>query len=458
MDHREVAPTATLATWAASVQPDWIPPNVRERTAHLLIDAVASALAGRRAAETAQVEAVARDIAPGAEATAIGAGRFSRIGATLLNGYQVTGLTVCDVYRPNHCHVTPEVVPPALAVAEGRGISGRELVTALAVGLEVTVRIARGIEYSSFRERGWHSPGVIGPFGGAAAAGKILDLDPDRMRWALGLAGSQAAGTFAQWGTPTVKFHQAHGAMAGLVAATMARERFRSSDEILTHPDGGLFSAYSDGGDPSAVVANLGEEWELERISMRLWPTASLIQGVVTAVFDLVGEHDVRPEDVERMTIRLAESTYRMHGEMGWEDRFRALLSTHYAAAVVLHDRECWLEQFEPERLADPVLTRFATERIQVVVDASVPTIGAVVEAELTDGRRLAIRRDVPKGDADDPLSAEEVVGKFRRAAQGVLPEGKAEPALELMLAIEQLPEIDSLMALLARAETEASH
>jgi len=238
----------------------------------------------------------------------------------------------------------------------------------------------------------------------------------------------------------------------------MARERFRSSDEILTHPDGGLFSAYSDGGDPSAVVANLGEEWELERISMRLWPTASLIQGVVTAVFDLVGEHDVRPEDVERMTIRLAESTYRMHGEMGWEDRFRALLSTHYAAAVVLHDRECWLEQFEPERLADPVLTRFATERIQVVVDASVPTIGAVVEAELTDGRRLAIRRDVPKGDADDPLSAEEVVGKFRRAAQGVLPEGKAEPALELMLAIEQLPEIDSLMALLARAETEASH
>jgi 2-methylcitrate dehydratase PrpD len=452
MEHPAGGPTATLAAWAASTQPGEIPPNVRERTAHLLLDGVASALAGRHASETAQVEAVARYIAPGTDATVIGAGRLSRVGATLLNGYLVTGLTVCDVYRPNHLHVTPEVMPPALAVAEGRGLAGRDLVTALAVGLEVTVRIARGIEYTTFRQRGWHSPGVIGPFGGAAAAGRILGLDPDRMRWAFGLAGSQAAGTFAQWGTPTVKFHQARGAMAGLVAATMAGEGFRSSDEILTHPDGGIFSAYAGGGDADRVIADLGEDWELERISMRLWPTASLIQAVVSAVFDLIEQHDVRPEDVERMTIGLEESTHRMHGAMGWEDRFRALLSTHYAAAVVLHDRACWLEQFEPERLADPVVTRFATERIQVVVDNSVPTTGAVVDVVLTDGRRLAARRDVPKGDAKDPLSTAELEGKFRLAAQGVIPEENAERALEVLHGIEQLTEIDTLMALLAVA------
>ena len=453
MEHQSEVPTATLAAWAASIQPDKIPDRVRERTAHLLTDAVASALAGRHASETAQVGAVARYIAPGADATVIGAGRLSRVGATLLNGYLVTGLTVCDVYRPNHVHVTPEVVPPALAVAEGRGLAGRDLVTALAVGMEVMVRIARGIDYPAFRQRGWHSPGVIGPFGGAAAAGRILELDAERMRWALGLAGSQAAGTFAQWGTPTVKFHQARGAVSGLVAATMAAEGFRSSEEILTHPDGGIFSTYAGGGDPGAVVADLGEDWELERISMRLWPTASLIQGVVSAVFDLIEEHAVRPEQVERMTIGLSESTHRMHGDMGWEDRFRALLSTHYAAAVVLHDRACWLEQFEPERLADPVVSSFATERIEVVVDDSVPTTGAVVEAVLTDGRRLVARRDVPKGDADDPLSIEELVGKFRLAAQGVIPDRNAEQALELLLAVEQLPDVDRLMSVLANAD-----
>jgi len=453
MEQGEVAPSATLAAWAASIQHGGIPPHVRERTVSLLTDAVASALAGRHAAETAQIEGVARYIAPGTEATAIAGGRFSRIGATLLNGYLITGLTVCDVYRPNHMHVTPEVVPPALAIAEARGLSGNELITALAVGMEVTVRIARGIDYATFRQRGWHSPGVIGPFGGAAAAGKILGLDPDRMLWALGLAGSQSAGTFAQWGTPTVKFHQARGAMAGLLAATMAGQGFRASHEILTHPDGGIFGTYAGGGDAGLVVANLGVEWELERISMRLWPTASLIQGVVSAVFDLIDAHDVRPEDVERMTIGLSESTHRMHGDMGWEDPFRALLSTHYAAAVVLHDRECWLEQFEPERLADPAVSRFATQRIQVVVDDSVPTTGASVETELTDGRQLTIRRDVPKGDADDPLSVDEIVAKFRRAAQGVLPKEQAERALQLLLNIEELSDIDRLMVALAHVE-----
>ena len=454
MDDQPLAPTATLAEWAASIDGDAIPTRVRERTAHLILDAVASALAGRRGDDTAQVEAVARDIAAGDEATIIGADRLSRVGATLLNGYQVTAVTVCDVYRPNLCHVTPEVVPPALASAEGRDIAGRDLVTAVALGLETTVRIGRGIRYASFRERGWHSPGVIGTFGGAAAAGRIFGLDSERMRWALGLAGSQAAGTFAHWGTPTIKFHQARGAVGGLLAATMAREGFRSSDEVLTHPDGGIFNAYSDGGDPAAVVARLGDEWELERISMRLWPAASSIQSAVSAVFDLIAAHDVAPDQVARMTITLSETTHRLHGEMGWDTRFQALLSTRYTAAVVMHDRECWLEQFTPERIADRAVDAFARDRIEVIADAEMPVTGAAVEIELTDGRRLSVRRDVPKGDADDPLTIDELVGKFQRAARGVLPEADAAHALELLLGVEELPRVDDLMAMLSRTDT----
>jgi 2-methylcitrate dehydratase PrpD len=458
MDDQPIAPTATLAEWCASIDGSEIPVRVRERAAHLLLDAVASALAGRHGDETAQVEAVARYVAAGDEATIIGAGRLSRIGATLLNGYQVTAVTVCDVYRPNLCHVTPQVVPPALASAEGHAVAGRDLVTAVALGLETTVRIGRGIHYASFRERGWHSPGVIGTFGGAAAAGTILSLDAERMRWAFGLAGSQAAGTFAHWGTPTIKFHQARGAVSGLLAATMAREGFRSSDEILTHPDGGIFNAYSDGGDPAAVVAGLGEEWELERISMRLWPAASSIQSAVSAVFDLIAEHDVTPDQVARMRISLSETTHRLHGEMGWDTRFKALLSTRYTASVVLHDRECWLEQFAADRITDPKVGAFARDRIEVVADPEMPGTGAAVEIELTDGRRVSVRREVPKGDADDPLTVEELIGKFQRAATGVLHESNAARALELLLGIEELPNIDDLMAVLSMPEASAGN
>jgi 2-methylcitrate dehydratase PrpD len=442
-----------LAAWTSGIAHGDIPRRVRERVALLLLDTVASALAGRQGDETAQVEAVAREIAAGETATVIGGGRLSRIGATLLNGYQITAVTVCDVYRPNLCHVTPEVVPPALAIAEGRRVSGPELVTALAVGLETTVRVGRGIGYASFRERGWHSPGVIGPFGGAAAAGKILGLDADQMRWALGLAGAQAAGTFAQWGTPTIKFHQAHGAVAGLLAATLARRGFRSSDEVLVHPDGGIFNAYSDGGDPDAVTDGLGADWELEQISMRLWPTASSIQSVVTGVFDLIASHDLRPEQVRRMTIRLSEPTYRLHGEMGWDDRFRALLSTRFSAAVVLHDRECWLDQFDAQRIVDPRLHEFATNRIEVVADSGIPVSGATIEVELDDGRRATAVRAVPRGDAADPLGARDVVDKFRRAADGVLQDRQVDEALERFLAIEDSDDAGDTLSLVAAPE-----
>ncbi len=450
MTPEPVGPSSQLAAWASELADDDIPPDVRGRVALLLLDTLASALAGRHGDETAQVETVARELAPGNEATVIGGSRLSRIGAALLNGYQVTAVTVCDVYRPNLCHVTPEVVPPALAAAEGRRISGRQLLTALTAGLETTVRVGRGIRYASFRERGWHSPGVIGAFGGAVSAGKVMGLDAERMRWALGLAGAQAAGTFAQWGTPTIKFHQAHGSAAGLLAATLARERFRSSEEILVHPDGGIFSAYSDGGDPDAVTNDLGIAWELERISMRLWPTASSIQSVVTAVFDLVSSHDLRPEEVERMTIRLSEPTYRLHGEMGWDDRFRALLSTRYSAAVVLHDRECWLDQFDADRVADPALHEFATRRIDVVADPDVPLSGATIDVEMLDGGRATAVRDVPKGDADDPLGTGDVSGKFRRAAAGIIPDDRIEEALERLLAVEESPDVGDLLALVA--------
>jgi len=447
---QDSGPTARIADWAASLGIDEVPPAIRKRTSHLILDAVASALAGRHGDETAQVEHVARDLSPGDEATAIGAGRISRLGAAFLNGYQVTAVTVCDVYRPNLCHVTPEVVPPALAMSEGRSVTGAELLLATAIGLETTVRVGRGIRYSSFRERGWHSPGVIGALGGAAAAGKVARLDAQRMRWALGLAGAQAAGTFAQWGTPTIKFHQAHGAVAGLVAASLARQGFRSSEEVLTHPDGGLFNAYSDGGDPAVVTERLGEAWELERISMRLWPTASSIQGVISCIFDLIDEYDLRPEHARRMTIRLGEATYRLHGEMGWEDRFRALLSTRYCAAVVLHDRQCWLDQFEPARVADAALGSFASGRIAVVEDRSIPVSGASVEVELEDGQLLRVARDVPKGDADDPLTEDELVDKFRRAAVGILPAADAERALQILLDLERVPDVDQLTASLA--------
>jgi 2-methylcitrate dehydratase PrpD len=359
-------------------------------------------------------------------------------------------VTVCDAYRPALFHVTPEVVPPALAVAEQQGSSGGDFLAALAAGMEVATRVALGVNYPEFRRRGWHSPGVIGPFGGAAAAGRLLRLSDQELRRAFGLAGSQSAGTFAQWGTPTVKFHQSRGALSGLMAALLAQTGFVASEEVLTHPDGGIFTTYSDGGRPEVVVDELGKHWELTNISFRLWPLASSIQSVVTAVFGLIQAHDLKPVEVQRMRVGLSDSVYNMHGTIGWENRFRALLSAPYAAAVVLHDRQCWLDQFAPERVSDPTLDRFIREHVVVENDPSVQGTGAVVDVETTSGQSYTDRRVAPKGDPADPVTRTELEDKFRLASEGLLSATTRDEILRMISDLENIRVRDLTTALSA--------
>jgi 2-methylcitrate dehydratase PrpD len=444
-------PTQDLAAFVAQLRYEALPDRVRERVTDILLDTVASAIAGRHGDETAQVEALASALGGPQTSTVLAGPPSSLAGATLVNGYQVTAVTVCDIHRPTLCHVTPEVLPPALAIAEARGSTGRDLLVAFAAGLEMVVRVGAGMRYKSMRARGWHSPGVVGPFGGAAAAAVLMRLDPKRTRDALSLAGTQSAGTFAHWGTPTIKFHQSRGALSGLMAALLAEQGFPAGAEILSADRGGLFRLYSDGGEPEAAVAGLGERWELETISLRLWPAASSIQSVITSMFALIDEHDLRPEQVERIDVGLSKTVYDMHGTLPWDNKFRALLSTPYVTGVVLHDRKCWFEQFGPDRLSDAALDSFIRERISVAVDEKVERTGAAVTVRTNDGRLLNDRRKHPRGDAADPLSREEIVGKFREAAEGLLPTANVERAIEMIVGIAHLPNVADLLALLAR-------
>ena len=440
-------PTAELARFIAQLQYEDLPAAIRERVKDIILDTLASAIAGRQGHESPQVRALARALGSSGEASVIGGERLSLAGATLLNGYLITAVTVCDVHRPTLCHVTPQVVPPALALAERAGASGKALLLAVAAGLETTVRVGLGTKYPAFRARGWHSPGVIGPFGGAAAAGKLLGLDAERQLMAFGLAGSQSAGTFAHWGTPTIKFHQSRGALSGLMAGLLAEQGFLASREILAHKDGGIFSTYSDGGAPDAVVADLGTRWALEQISLRLWPGASSTQSATTALFALIKAHDIRPENVAEVRIGLSKEVYDMHGTLGWDDKFKALLSATYVTAIVLHDRRCWLDQFEPARFQDPAVGAFARERVKIRIDPGIEGTAALVEIKTTDGAVHVDRRTAPKGDPADPLTRAEIQDKLRTAAAGFLAADAIERVIALVDGLDRLDDVRELLA-----------
>jgi 2-methylcitrate dehydratase PrpD len=311
-------------------------------------------------------------------------------------------------------------------------------------------RIGVAMDWPAARARGWHGPGVLGPFGAAAAVGRLLGFDEDTMARAFGLAGSQSAGTFAAWGTPTVKFHQCRGALSGLMAALLARQKFVATREFLTAPDGGLFNAYSNGGRPEALTDGLGKRWELESIALRLWPSASTIQGFITAMFDLVEKHRLAFGEVRRLRVSLNKTAVDMHGIFPrYQGKFEALLSTHYCAAAILHDRALTLAQFEPARYNDPALARFAAEQVEIRADPALSGVQCVVEAQTVDGRTLSARCDHPRGSPENPLSRAQIEDKFRTYARGVLPGAAVEEAIGAISRLEELKSVRRLMDLL---------
>jgi 2-methylcitrate dehydratase PrpD len=448
-----VEPTQALAQFVSALRYEDIPQRVRDHCKNLLLDALACAVSGRLGEETGQVAAFAAALAQSRESSVIGSEPLSLAGATLLNAYLVTATTMCDVHRETMTHVTPEVVPPALAIAERDGLNGRALLAAIAAGCEVTTRVGIGTDYPKFRARGWHGPGIFGPFGSAAAVGSLLKFDTDTMARTFGLAGSQAAGTFAAWGTPTVKFHQCRGALSGLMAALLAQQQFVATREFLTAKDGGLYNTYVEGGKPELVTADLGSRWELEQIAMRLWPSATLIQGMNTALFDILDKQKVDAAQIRKVRVGMSKPAFDMHGGFNiYKAKFEALLSAHYTAAAILHDRSLTLAQFEAKRYDDPKLRRFAAEQVEVRADGSVSGSQAVVDIEMADGKTLSARCQHPLGSFENPLSRGQIEHKFCTYAKDFLPDNHVAEVIGAVDRLEDFGSVRRLMDLLRTA------
>jgi len=449
--------TQQLAQFAATLRYDDLPDKVREHCKNLLLDALACAVPGHQGEETHQIAALAAALAQSSEASVIGGEHLSLAGATLLNGYLITAVTMCDVHRATLTHITPEVIPPALAIAERDQKSGRDLMVAIAAGCEVTTRVGIGADYPAMRARGWHGPGVLGPFGSAAAVGSLRGFDAETMARAFGLAGSQSAGTFAAWGTPTVKWHQCRGALSGLMAALLAEQKFVATKEFLTAKDGGLYNAYSNGGKPELATGDLGKRWELEQIALRQWPSASSTQGMNTALFDILDQHKIDPDAVKVLRVGLTQTCFDMHGKLQkYRGKFEALISAHYAAAVSLHDRTLTLAQFEPARYDDPKVRRTAEQKVDVRPDPALTGPQAWVEIELADGQVLKARCEHPRGSFENPLSRAQVEDKFRTYAKGRLGAARVEEVIAAVSGLENLGTARKLMELLRQGTRRA--
>jgi 2-methylcitrate dehydratase PrpD len=450
----EVTPTQALAEFAAGMKFDAIPEAAREKVKHLLVDSVACSLAADFSDEVPGYAAFARTLGGGGDTTVIGsADRLSVLGATLLNAYLITAVTVCDVYVPGHVHVSPEVVPPALAIAQRDANDGRSLLMALALGAEVTVRLADAIDYPTARTMGWHLPGIVGPYGAAAAVGRLRGFSTDRFRNAFGLAGSQSAGTWASWGTPAVKFHQSRGAVSGLTAALLAEQDFQASADVIGNPDGGLLTAYSGGGNVEAGLAELGHRWQLEQISLRLWPAGTPHQPFLTALTELQRREQLRWDAVNRVKIAAAPRIYDTHTRfMQPQGFFEAAQSYQFIATVLLRDGYYGLDRIRPEHFGDPDVNAFMREHVDFVPDEAVAADASRVEVTLKTGEVLISEVKAARGAPGNPATRADLEEKFSRCAQGRMDDDSAAELIDLMFRIDELDDLGRLYMLLGAA------
>jgi 2-methylcitrate dehydratase PrpD len=244
------------------------------------------------------------------------------------------------------------------------------------------------------------------------------------------------------------------------MAALLAEQKFLATREFLTAKDGGLFNVYANGGHPEAVTTDLGTRWELQQIALRLWPSASSIQGMNTAMFDLIERQKIDPGRVKKVRVALSQPTFDLHGKLArYKGKFDALISAHYTAAVILHDQKLTLAQFEPARYDDPNLRRAAAEQIEIRPDAALSGVQAVVEIE-TDGRTFTARCNYPRGSAENPLSRSQIEGKFRTYAEGVLAPSAIAGTIDAVRDLENLGSVRKLMDMLrvAARRGQAKH
>jgi len=279
------------------------------------------------------------------------------------------------------------------------------------------------------------------------AAGRLLGLGHRELQMAMSLAVSQAAGTFAAWPTTAVKFHQARGAVAGLLAALLAAEGFAASPEPFEAPDGGLFASYSPG-DANVALAGFGSYWELEQISVRLWPGATPVQALITAL--LARDMRLPPaSDLARLEIGISPAAYAAHRDLAHPAGcFEALLSFHYVAAAIVTHGRFGIDLTDPRHLEDPVLDNFIDEHIVLMPDPAVPRGGAHVTLTTRAGQVTDIHQEHALGTPQLPASREQLGGKFRDNARTRL---SSQPADELAADLNDLDSVGDCADLLAR-------
>jgi 2-methylcitrate dehydratase PrpD len=450
--------TETLAEFVAKLSLGSLPPEVVSRTRLLVLDLAGNAVRARHDAEStpALLSAVASLGFARGEAHVFGdAATYSACGAALINATLGHSLDFDDTHAEAVVHPGAPVIPAALAAAEMVGASGAEVIAGIVGGYEVALRLALALPAGAHYDRGFHPSATCGVFGAAAAAARVFGLAPDRVASALGIALSQSAGSlqFLANGAWTKRFQVGWAGMAGLVAATLAREGFKGAAAPIEGRHGFLH-AYAPAPEPARVLRDLGQVYELMATGVKPYPSCRWGHAGIDAALALRQELSLRPEEIEGATLGLSRAALLLVGEPA--DRKadpRNIVDAQFSGPFVIATALATGKMdWDSYRLLDDPLIRGLLPR---VVCAHDPDIEAEFPANMSGKLSLRARGQVyvrtvvvPRGEPANFPSESELRHKFDGLARTIMGEAHADRLAGDVLRLDTLNDGASILRL----------
>ena len=413
-------PSQDLARFASELKYSDIPESVLSRCEDLLLDTMASILAGSTARAVKSVAKFAALMGPstGPSQDFVNRRGTSPMFAAMVNAASAHVVEQDDVHNGSVFHPAAVIFPPALAVAQSIGASGQEFLTACVAGYEAGIRIGEFLGRSHYKI--FHTTGTAGTVASAVAVGRLLKLDPEQMLHAIGSAGTQAAGLweFLRDAADSKQLHTAHAAAAGLTAAYLAQDGFTGARRILEGLQG-MAAGMSTDADPAKLVDRLGTRWALAETSFKYHASCRHTHPAADALQSVMREHGLKASDIASVVTHVHQGAIDVLGpvvdpQTVHQSKFSmgtvlALIAIRNSADLAGFDAA--LNNAEVEAFRDRVSMALDEE-----VDTAYPQrwIGKVT-VHTHDGRTLSGRVDEPKGDPGNSLSRTEIEEKSIR-------------------------------------------
>jgi 2-methylcitrate dehydratase PrpD len=422
-----------------------IPASIVHEAKRAILNVFGTALGAAREPTVALAIEVLRPFAGAPQATIIGrAERLDVLSASFVNALSANLFEFDDTHLRTVIHPSAPVVPPVLALAELRSLSGAKLIHAYVLGVEMECRLGNSVSPKHYA-RGWHITATCGVFGAAVASAKLLGLGGKQTADSIGIAASQSAGLVENLTTGAKNVGVGNAARNGLVAALMAERGCSAAPQAIEGPLGWALATGEEARTADLVVG-LGEHWELASNAYKPYPCGIVVHPVIDACFELRRKHGIRAADIMTVTVT-GPSLLVARADRYVRTERDAKISVHHSVAAVFLFNAAGLREYSNEMVTDPQVAAIRS-KVRAAVDPAIPLGGARVTVHTVGGAVVSEEVIHARGSLELPMSDAEIENKVRNLAAWGAKDCDVDRVIEAIWNLDEAAGVSMLMDL----------